>query len=75
MNLYRVTLSGTESFFISYAIAKDTEHAYRIVRTWFDQKNYGFYSDRTLKKVELIAESLDSGYVPDCGTRLFIEEK
>lgn len=73
--LYRVTLRGmTHSSTgvihgVSYVVAYDPEHAYRVVRNDMDKRNIGFKHDRELLSVELIAE--DYAYT-ECKTRLYV---
>lgn len=64
--LYRVTLKGMTYSSgggvirgISYVVAEDLNEAYGKVRTFLDQNNYGYKSDRELDKIELIADSYE----------------
>lgn len=67
--LYRINLKGlTEPLNPSYIIAYDCEEAYRKVRAWLDDNDYGFSKYRELSSVELIAE--DNEYT-DVSARLF----
>lgn len=55
----------------SYVVAKDTHHAYLIVRKYLDEKGIGKPEDRKMCNVRLIAESKEfSG----CRSILFLED-
>lgn len=54
---------------INYVIANDPTEAYQKVRSWLDEKDYGFWKDRELNYIELMAE--DSEFT-DCGNMLFL---
>jgi hypothetical protein len=77
MKLYRVTLRGMTHTSGSgtthgdaYVVAKDAEEAYRKVKDYLDDKNFGFSYERELDTIKLLAES-DKDY-PTCGKRLFL---
>lgn len=42
---------------VSYVIAENTDEAYNKVRKFLDEKDLGFFKDRELDKIELIADS------------------
>ncbi len=73
--LYRVTLKGmTYSSTgvihgVSYVVAENSDEAYQKVRTFLDEKDFGFSGDRELDKVELIA---DTSQYTDVKTMLFL---
>ena len=67
--LYRVTLRGCKDLQVSYVVAKTADMAYEKVRKLLDKKDYGFWIDREMQSIELIAECKD---YPDCKTRLFL---
>ena len=60
--LFMVTLKGMKysasgvTHGVNYVVAKDPTEAYEIVRSFIDKENLGFYKDRELESVELIAE-------------------
>jgi len=74
MRLFRVNLRGFGGFTTgvnyqsSYVIAENPDEAYQKVRRWLDKKDYGFYKDRELASVELLAD--DHEYT-EIGVRLF----
>lgn len=62
MKLYKVTLRGlinnnAKGYGSSYAIAENSDEAYKKVKKFLDENNIGFTGDRELNKVELIADS------------------
>lgn len=63
LKLYRVTLRGMTynstgvAYGSSYVIAENSDEAYKKVRKFLDENELGFYKDRELDKVELIADS------------------
>lgn len=72
--LYRVNLRGLASstgvgYQTSYVIAKNPDEAYRKVRKYLDDKDYGFSHERELESVELIADEYE---YTDVRTRLFL---
>lgn len=73
--LYRVELRGMTynttgpARGISFVIATNPDEAYQKVKTYLDEKDYGFTQDRQLKAVELIAEAYD---YTDVGTILHL---
>ena len=75
MKLYRVTCRGmTVSFAstvngIAYVVADNSDEAYKKLKKYLDEKEIGFFMERELDKVELIAEATD---YPHCYTRLFL---
>lgn len=74
MKLFRVTLRGLTSatgvqLHSSYVVAENCHEAYRKVRNWVDENNYGFSNERELESVELLADECE--YTP-VRTRLFI---
>jgi hypothetical protein len=77
MNLYRVTLrgmtsqiGGSQAYGVAYVVALNAEDAYRAVRKQLDREDIGFAKDRSLERVELLAE--DAAY-PECGHRLYVD--
>jgi len=59
--LFKVTLQGLSSstnisFHESYVIAKNPDEAYKKVRKWLDENNYGFKDEREMDTIELIAD-------------------
>lgn len=70
MKLYLVTVHGFYSspYRYSYVVAKDPTAAYTVVREYFEKKNLGFYQDRELEKIELVAD--DRTY-PDTARAFF----
>lgn len=76
MGLYRVVLRGMKcslgggiAYGISYVVAEDTDAAYKKVKSFLDENKIGFYSDRVLERVELLAEECK---YPGTGTMLFL---
>ena len=72
--LWRVTLRGLTSssglkMKISYCVATNSDAAYKMVRQWLDQNDYGFPDERALDSIELLAE--DACYT-ETRTRLFL---
>ncbi len=72
--LYRVNLRGLTSvtgvgYRTSYVIAKNPDEAYKKVRTFLDEKDYGFSHEREMESVELIADNYE---YTDVRTRLFL---
>ena len=70
--LYRVTLNGMSYsstgviYGVSYVIAKNTDEAYKKVKSFLNENDIGFSKDRELDKIELIADSYrysDVGYL------------
>lgn len=53
MNLYKVKTKA----FSAYALSDSMDKAYLMVKGWMDERNYGFFSDRELESVELVATS------------------
>lgn len=55
--LYKVTCLGmTDKHGIAYVVANDAESAYRKLRNYLDERDYGFDFQRRMDSVELIAE-------------------
>jgi hypothetical protein len=70
MNLYRVTCKGMRSSHAcAYVISDNAQDAYNKLLSFLNKEDLGFFSDRALDKIELIAD--DERY-PSCGTRLFL---
>jgi len=71
MKLYRVKLRGFTGspYECSYAVAGNPDEAYKKVRAFLDAKDIGFWKDRELDSVQLIADTKE---YPDCGTGLFL---
>ena len=64
--LYIVTLKGMRFSYsgnivrgISYVIAENPDEAYKKVRNYLDKKDIGYAGERTLEKIELIAEDYE----------------
>lgn len=73
MKLYAVHLKGRiERFNPAYVVAKNTDEAYRKVKSYLDKKDYAFTSDRVLKNIELIA---DVGMYGDADSILFLKKE
>ena len=70
MNLYRVILRTHHDFGINYVVAPDSERAYERVKADLDTRDYGFYKDRALDRVELVAEDVPYPVAP----RLYLPE-
>lgn len=71
MKLYLVTLQGMwGGYGSSYVVATDPTAAYTVVRKFLDEHNLGFYKDRELQSVKLVA---DTNLCGDCGTILHIQ--
>ncbi len=67
--LFRVTLRGfnsfgEESYKTTYVVSKSLDEAYNRVKTYFEEKNYGYKKDRELEKIELIAEENSTSNIP-----------
>lgn len=73
IKLYRVEVRGGSAMqqTKSYVLATDPAAAYQAVREYLNRKDLGFYEERELKSLELLAESAVD--FPDCGTRLLAE--
>jgi len=56
MRLYRVKIRGAVNHKVSYAVASDSGEAYRKVRDFLDDEDWGGVAGRDLLSVELIAE-------------------
>ena len=74
LKLYLVILRGLAnstgvSLKTSYVVAENSDDAYRKVRQWLDEKDYGFKHERELQSVELLASSYE---YTDVRTRLFL---
>jgi len=60
--LFRVTLKGMKTnstgvaYGISYVVAKNSDEAYKKVKTFLDKEDLGFSRERQLESIELIAE-------------------
>lgn len=67
--LFRVETKGMKDR-IHYVCASDAGSAYQVVRSFLDQKDWGFRDDRALKSVDLVAEQAD---YPECGTILHFQ--
>jgi hypothetical protein len=57
--LYKVTLTGLMNYRISYVIAGNLDEAYKKVRQYLDQRDYGLRQERALKCIELLAEDYE----------------
>lgn len=75
-SLYKVTCRGMQGSLcrsvahgVAFVVADNPHNAYSAVRKYLDERGLGLRSDRTLERVELIAED---GDYPECGTRLFL---
>ena len=69
MKLYRVTCRGMQDTYgTAFAVAENSEDAYRKVRMGLDVRNLGFARERELLRVELLA---DDALYPDCQTILY----
>ena len=61
--LFRVTLKGMlysstgVVYGVSYIVAENTDEAYQKVKSFLDENDLGFSSERELDKVELIADT------------------
>ena len=70
MKLYKVTLTGLDfsssrcPVSPSYVIADDAQKAYDKVREWLDKADYGFFKERELKSIELIAHENNTAHPP-----------
>lgn len=70
MKLYKVTLTGLDfnstrcPISPSFIVADDAQTAYDKVKAWLDKNEYGFYKERELKCVELIAEENNTAHPP-----------
>lgn len=53
MNLYKVKTKA----FSAYALSDSMDEAYLMVKGWMDERDYGFFIDRELESVELVATS------------------
>ena len=77
MKLYRVKLRGMRNNYSStkygdsYVVAHDPTEAYIIVRKYCNKADVGYYKDREMESVELLAEE---GDYPDCQTQLHITQ-
>jgi len=76
MKLYKVTLKGMHSSSggsccngIAYVISESMDEAYGKVKKYLDEKNWGFFPDRELRSVELIAAE---GEYPKTEYRLYL---
>jgi hypothetical protein len=56
VKLFKVQCQGI-SLGPYYVIAKDPTTAYKLVRSNLDKRNYGYYKDREMKNIELLAEA------------------
>lgn len=64
--LYRITFTGRLA--PVYVVSTDPTSAYQRVRADLDARDYGFFSERALRAIELVAE--DAIYLSN-GTRLY----
>ncbi len=75
MKLYRVVLRGMThestgiSYGISYAVAENSDEAYKKVKEFLNENDLGRSQDRELDRVELIA---DTHRYTDVGCLLFL---
>lgn len=76
LKLYRVLLRGMQHSYgnqvshgDAYVVAENSDEAYKKLRAYVDEKDLGFYRERELDTVQLIAEEAD---YPDCGKHLFL---
>ena len=53
-----------------YVVATDTSTAYMLVRDFLDKENLGFNQERSMKSIELIAET---SMYPECRTMLIVQ--
>ena len=75
MKLFRVTCRGMhrgDSHGIAYAVAKNADDAYQLVRADLDKRDLGFLDEREMEKVELIAEATN---YPRCKCKLYVSKK
>jgi hypothetical protein len=56
MNLYRIQLSTVSAYGDAYVIADTTDEAYKIVREILEEKNIGFYRERELRSITVLAQ-------------------
>lgn len=61
LHLYLVRFQGLED---TYVVASDPAVAYKKVRKWLDDNDYGFYKDRCLRDVTLLADAYPYGDAP-----------
>lgn len=76
LKLFKVTLRGMQYhagtniiYGVAYVVSASADEAYRQMRDRLEERKLGFSRERTLEKIELIAEAVDH---PDCGTILYI---
>lgn len=53
MKLYLVSTKG----FSSYVVADDANEAEKRLTDWIDKENYGLINERTVTKIEVIADT------------------
>ncbi len=74
LKLYRVTCRGMTTSSagvahgIAYVLAGNPAEAYEIVLDDLNKRDIGFYKERALDRVELLAENVE---YPQCGTRVY----
>lgn len=66
------TIGGQTPHGLAYVVANDAENAYKILRKKLDEKDLGFYHERELDTIQLIAEE---GNYPACGIVLLKSAK
>ena len=75
LKLYKVTIRGgfnatSTDYNTSYVVARSPNDAYKQVKKYLDHHDIGFYYERELDTIRLIAECKR---YPSCRTILFIE--
>lgn len=75
--LYKVTCKGMRSTVggvahgIAYVVCDHPTEAYQVVRDVLEKEDFGFFGDRELHSIELIAEE---GKSPLCGYALYLSK-
>ena len=77
MKLYRVVLRGMThlgnaggvSHGDAYVVAENPDKAYIKLKDYLDKREYGFWYERELDHIHLLAEEAD---YPNCGKHLFL---
>lgn len=80
LKLFRVTcrgmtstLTGSATHGVAYVVSENAADAYSQVRSRLDKCDLGFPKDRSLDKVELLAEETPEGHnYPECLTTLYL---
>jgi len=77
MKLFKVVLKGMRSTALgvangcAYVVADGMDEAYQSVKKYLDEKDLGFFDERELDRVELIAAE---GDYPSCKIRLYLQD-